>query len=154
MPVRLGYQVQEVLLAGVRVTDAHAGVRRPPAAWRSALAMAIYHLIFVLAFVVYAPILAWRMILNPSYRTGILQRMGRVPRTESGRPVVWIHGVSVGEIKAAGVNPVSKLEWSDHIPADWPAKTLLWMCSPEADGFMGEEISLRDEGIRKQVGLI
>ncbi|MDF3415327.1 SDR family oxidoreductase [Sulfitobacter sp. M57] len=57
------------------------------------------------------------------------------------------------EIKASGINPVSKLAWEDHVPADWPAKCLLWMCSPEADGFAGEEISLRDEGIRRAVGL-
>ncbi len=58
------------------------------------------------------------------------------------------------EIKASGINPVSKLEWSDHIPPDWPAKALLWMCGPEADGFLGGEISLRDEEIRRSVGLI
>lgn len=57
------------------------------------------------------------------------------------------------EIKASGVNPVSKLDWSDHIPPDWPAKCLLWMCSPEADRFKGAEISLRDEDIRRTVGL-
>ena len=58
------------------------------------------------------------------------------------------------EIKASGINPVSQLDWSDHIPADWPAKALLWMCSSEADGFIGEEISLRDDAIRAKVGLI
>lgn len=58
------------------------------------------------------------------------------------------------EIKASGINPVSQLDWSDHIPADWPAKALLWMCGPESDTYLGEEISLRDEGIRKKVGLI
>ena len=57
------------------------------------------------------------------------------------------------EIKASGINPVSQLDWSDHIPADWPAKALLWMCGADADGYLGEEISLRDEGIRKKVGL-
>ncbi|MCI5098535.1 MAG: SDR family oxidoreductase [Rhodobacteraceae bacterium] len=57
------------------------------------------------------------------------------------------------EIKASGVNPVSKLAWEDHIPADWPARALLWMCSADADAYLGEEISLRDEGIRKRVGL-
>lgn len=58
------------------------------------------------------------------------------------------------EIKASGINPVSQLDWSVHIPADWPAKALLWMCSPEADVYLGEEISLRDEDIRKKVGLV
>ena len=58
------------------------------------------------------------------------------------------------EIKASGINPVSQLDWSDHIPADWPAKALLWMCSRDADSYLGGEISLRDEDIRRKVGLI
>lgn len=58
------------------------------------------------------------------------------------------------EIRASGINPVSKIPWEDHIPADWPAKCLLWMCGPEADQYKGEEISLRQEDIRRAVGLI
>ena len=58
------------------------------------------------------------------------------------------------EIKASGINPVSQLDWSVHIPPDWPAKALVWMCSADADEFLGEEISLRDESIRRRVGLI
>lgn len=58
------------------------------------------------------------------------------------------------QIKASGINPVSRLEVIDHIPADWPAQALLWMCSPEADDWRGEEISLRDENIRRKVGLL
>lgn len=57
------------------------------------------------------------------------------------------------DIKASGINPVSQLDWSDHIPADWPAKALLWMCSADADGWLGQEISLRDADIRARVGL-
>ncbi|MFK7939845.1 MAG: SDR family oxidoreductase [Roseovarius sp.] len=57
------------------------------------------------------------------------------------------------QIKASGVNPVAQLEWSDHIPADWPAKALLWMCSAAADPWLGQEISLRDPDIRQTVGL-
>jgi NAD(P)-dependent dehydrogenase (short-subunit alcohol dehydrogenase family) len=58
------------------------------------------------------------------------------------------------EIKASGVNAVSQLDWSDHIPADWPARALLWMCGPDAAEFAGQELSLRDETIRRRVGLI
>ncbi|MFQ6553744.1 SDR family oxidoreductase [Aestuariibius insulae] len=58
------------------------------------------------------------------------------------------------EIKASGINPVSQLDWSDHIPAEWPAKALVWMCSADADGYVGEEISLRDEGVRARIGLV
>ncbi len=58
------------------------------------------------------------------------------------------------EIKASGVNPVSALNWEDHIPPEWPAKALAWMCTADADEYLGGDISLRDEGVRKAVGLI
>ena len=57
-------------------------------------------------------------------------------------------------IKASGVNPVSQLDPSVHIPANWPARALLWMCTPAADAHLGQEISLRDDAIRRAVGLI
>lgn len=57
------------------------------------------------------------------------------------------------DIKESGVSPVSQLDWSVHIPPEWPAKALIWMCSPEADGWLGQDISLRDEDIRAKVGL-
>ncbi|MCW1955267.1 SDR family oxidoreductase [uncultured Lentibacter sp.] len=58
------------------------------------------------------------------------------------------------EIKASGVNPVSEMNWEDHIPAEWPARALLWMCGAAADPFLGQELALRDEALRKAVGLI
>lgn len=58
------------------------------------------------------------------------------------------------EIKASGINPVSKLEWTDHVPPEWPARCLLWMCGAGGDDWLGQEIALRDEGIRRAVGLI
>ncbi|MFK7750960.1 MAG: SDR family oxidoreductase [Sedimentitalea sp.] len=57
------------------------------------------------------------------------------------------------EIKSSGINPVSQLAWEDHIPADWPARALLWMCSAAADAHLGGEISLREASIRAEVGL-
>ncbi len=57
------------------------------------------------------------------------------------------------EIKASGINPVSQLDWSDHIPPEWVAKTLVWMCGSDADTFLGDEVSLRDPDIRKKVGV-
>ncbi|OIQ45589.1 MAG: short-chain dehydrogenase [Roseobacter sp. MedPE-SW] len=57
-------------------------------------------------------------------------------------------------IKSSGINPVSQIDWKDHVPAEWPAKTLLWMCSPEADEFVGDEVSLRLDLVRRKVGLV
>ncbi len=56
-------------------------------------------------------------------------------------------------IKDSGVGPVSTLDWSEHIPPEWPARALLWMCGPEADAHLGGEISLRDPAIRAAIGL-
>lgn len=58
------------------------------------------------------------------------------------------------DIKASGVSPVSKLDWSAHIPPEWPAKALVWMCSSDADEFCGDDVHLRQDAIRKRIGLI
>ena len=86
----------------------------------------------------------------------------RAAHLEEGPAGVRVLGLSPGTvatemqvvIKASGINPVSQLDPSVHIPADWPARALLWMCGPDADPWLGKEISLRDEGIRRAVGLI
>ena len=57
------------------------------------------------------------------------------------------------EIKASGVGPVARLDWSDHIPPEWPARALVWMCGPEAAELNGQELSLRDEDLRARIGL-
>lgn len=57
------------------------------------------------------------------------------------------------DIKASGINAVSQLAWEDHIPADWPARAMLWMCDADSDPYCGEEISLRDEAVRAKIGL-
>jgi len=57
------------------------------------------------------------------------------------------------EIKSSGINAVADLDWSDHIPPEWPAQALVWMCSAEADAYLGTDVLLREEGIRQKVGL-
>lgn len=57
-------------------------------------------------------------------------------------------------IRASGINPVSKLDPRTHIPATWVAEALLWLCGPAAAEFAGQEVSLRDETIRRRIGLI
>lgn len=57
-------------------------------------------------------------------------------------------------IRASGINPVSQLDWATHVPADWPARALAWMCGADADPWCGAEVSLRDEEIRRRVGLV
>lgn len=81
---------------------------------------------------------------------------------EEGPHGIRVLGLSPGtvatemqvKIKASGINPVSQLDPAVHIPADWPARALVWMCGPEADPWLGNDVSLRDEAVRRAVGLI
>lgn len=57
-------------------------------------------------------------------------------------------------IKASGINPVSQLDPAVHIPPEWPARALLWLAGPGGDDWLGQEVRLRDEAIRRAVGLI
>ncbi|NQW13369.1 MAG: SDR family oxidoreductase [Rhodobacter sp.] len=82
--------------------------------------------------------------------------------TENRAAGIRIMGLSPGtvatemqvKIRASGINPVSKLDPSAHIPASWAARALFWMCTKAANDFLGQEISLRDEKIRRRIGLI
>ncbi len=86
----------------------------------------------------------------------------RAAHLEEGGNGLRIMGMSPGtvatdmqvKIKASGINPISQLDPAVHIPAEWPARALLWMCGPGCDAWLGQEVSLRDEGIRRAVGLI
>lgn len=105
------------------------------------------------------PIEGWSHYCAAKAGVNMLNRCLHKEEAENGIRAIGLSPGTVAtqmqrEIKASGINPVSQLEWAAHIPADWPARTLLWMCSPEADVWCGDEISLRDEGIRRQVGLI
>jgi len=57
------------------------------------------------------------------------------------------------KIKASGVNPVSKLDPSDHIPPDWVARGIAWLCNEAADGYRGTDFRLRTEEGLAAVGL-
>ena len=48
-----------------------------------------------------SPIWLYRMIRHGRYRRGIGQRLGASPVRYGLQPVIWIHGVSLGEVNAA-----------------------------------------------------
>jgi NAD(P)-dependent dehydrogenase (short-subunit alcohol dehydrogenase family) len=104
------------------------------------------------------PVEAWSHYCTAKAGAAMLTRM--IDKENAGDGIRAI-GLSPGtvatemqrEIKASGVNPVSQLDWSDHIPPDWPAKCLVWMCSAEADAYLGQDIRLRDPDLRARLGL-
>ncbi|WP_424967110.1 SDR family oxidoreductase [Dinoroseobacter sp. S375] len=105
------------------------------------------------------PLEGWSAYCASKAGAAMLTRCAHHEAAASG---VRIMGLSPGTvatdmqtvIKASGINPVSQLDWSVHIPAEWPARALLWMCSAEADAYLGQELSLRDEELRQKIGLI
>lgn len=57
------------------------------------------------------------------------------------------------DIKASGINPVSQLDPTAHIPAEWVGEAISWLCTKAGDAYRGVDCSLRDEDVRKSVGL-
>jgi len=149
-----------------------------PAAWAQAIAInlnGVYHgmravlpgmlargrgtVITVSSGAAHNPIEGWSSYCASKAGAAMLTSCAHL---EAGSAGVRVMGLSPGTvatdmqrvIKKSGVGPIAQLEWEDHIPADWPARALMWMCSADADDWLGREISLRDEGIRRRVGLI
>lgn len=107
----------------------------------------------------HGPVEAWSHYCASKAGVAMLTRMVDTENATDGIRAIGLSPGTVAtqmqkEIKTSGINPVSQLDWSDHIPADWVAKTLLWMSGPDADDFKGGEIFLRDDAIRARVGLI
>ena len=85
----------------------------------------------------------------------------RAAHAELGPRGVRVVGLSPGTvatdmqrvIKASGVNRVSQLDWSDHIPPEWAGHAIAWLCTPDAAAFDGGDVSLREPAIRARLGL-
>ena len=58
---------------------------------------AVYVLIGFLA----SPYILFRMARSRRWRAGLAQRLGFIPPRSGGKPCVWIHAVSVGEVSAS-----------------------------------------------------
>lgn len=107
----------------------------------------------------HGPVEAWSSYCASKAGAYMLTRCADKEARDKGLRVLGLSPGTVAtdmqrDIKASGINPVSQLDWSDHIPPEWPARALVWMCSPEADDHLGDDVSLRDEGIRRKVGLM
>jgi len=105
-----------------------------------------------------SPLEGWSHYCSSKAAAAMLTRCADREAPEGVRVVGLSPGTVATEmqvkIKASGVNPVSQLDPSVHIPAEWVARAILWLCSEDAVAFRGEDVSLRDEDIRKRIGLV
>ena len=104
------------------------------------------------------PLEGWSAYCASKAGAAMLTRAAHLEEAPAGLRIMGLSPGTVATdmqvmIKASGINPVSQLDPAVHIPADWPARALLWMCSAAADPWLGHEISLRDAAIRQAVGL-
>ncbi|WP_085307623.1 SDR family oxidoreductase [Planktotalea arctica] len=104
------------------------------------------------------PIEAWSSYCSSKAGAAMLTRCAHLENAARGLRIMGLSPGTVAtqmqrDIKTSGINPVSQLDWEVHVPAEWPAEALAWMCSADADAWLGEEISLRDEAIRARIGL-
>ena len=85
-------------------------------------------------------------------------RLTGIAHKEYGGDGIRVLGLSPGTvatdmqlaIRASGINPVSQLDPSAHIPADWVARALAFLCGPGGADYAGTDFSLKtDEGCAK-----
>lgn len=101
----------------------------------------------------HGPMEAWSHYCSSKAGAAMLTRMLDLEERANGIRAIGLSPGTVAtkmqrEIKVSALNPVSNLEWEDHIPPAWPAKALAWMASAQSDAYLGQEIRLRDENIR------
>lgn len=59
----------------------------------------IANLLYLGLLTALAPVIGWRMVRHRRYRRGLAEKLlGRISLQADGRPVVWLHAVSVGEV--------------------------------------------------------
>ncbi len=107
----------------------------------------------------HGPVEGWSAYCSSKAAVYMLTRAADKEARDKGLRILGLSPGTVAtqmqrEIKASGINPVSQLDWSVHIPPEWPAQALLWMCTSAADPYLGDDVSLREDDIRKAVGLI
>jgi len=107
----------------------------------------------------HGPVEGWGAYCSSKAAVYMLTRLADKEARDKGLRIMGLSPGTVAtemqrEIKASGINPVSQLDWSVHIPPEWPAQALLWMCTPDADAYLGDDVSLREDDIRHKVGLI
>lgn len=56
-------------------------------------------------------------------------------------------------IRASGLNPVSRLSDADYIPPEWAAEAVAWLCTADADKYLGDDFSIKTEEGRQLLGL-
>jgi NAD(P)-dependent dehydrogenase (short-subunit alcohol dehydrogenase family) len=91
-------------------------------------------------------VLALTKCVHKEYATQGIRSIGMSPGTVATDMQV--------AIKESGVGQISQMAFSDHIPPQWPAKAICFLCTSQADEFCGTDFSIKTDEGRRLVGLI
>ena len=86
----------------------------------------------------------------------------RCAQLEYGGDGIRVVGLSPGTvatdmqdtIRASGINRVSRLDPAVHIPPEWAARAIAWLCTGAGSAYAGRDFELREDEDRRRVGLI
>ena len=92
-----------------------------------------------------AAVLSLTRVADREYRDQGIRVIGLSPGTVATR--------MQEQIRSSGINPVSQLDWSAHIPAEWVARSIEWLTTSAADAYRGTDFSLKNDEGRNLVGL-
>ncbi len=90
-----------------------------------------------------------------------VKKLTEVAHRELHANNIQIAGLSPGtvatdmmaSIRKAKINVVSNLDWSAHIPAEWAAEAVAFLCGPEGSEFSGTDFSIKSQEGRARIGL-
>lgn len=87
-----------------------------------------------------------------------LTEVGDKENAESGVTVVGLSPGTVATdmmaaIRESGINPVSRLDWSKHIPPEWVGEAVVFLCSESGKKYAGQDFSLKTNEGRAEIGL-
>lgn len=100
----------------------------------------------------------WSMYCSTKAAVYSLTRCADVEYRDRGIRVMGLSPGTVATdmqvaIKASGINPVSQLDPSVHIPPVWVAQAIAFLCGPGGDAYLGTDFSLKTDEGRAAVGL-
>lgn len=92
-----------------------------------------------------AAVLSLTRSLHKEYADRGLRALGLSPGT--------VATAMQDRIRESGVNPVSRLKPSAHIPAEWVAQAVAYLCGPAGEDHLGADFVLKTPEARKALGL-
>jgi 3-oxoacyl-[acyl-carrier protein] reductase len=80
---------------------------------------------------------------------------------ETGRSGIRVFGLSPGvidtdmqgQIRASGINRISRIPRAELAPVEQPARAIVYLCTEAANDLVGTELSLLDPEFRRRIGL-